>query len=182
MFTSYEQLKAKVEERRQSILTLEIEVGADYSQEHEDAKKELAKAEGMTLLAGGQQFLGDNVDKLRARVAETKPPTDSIWVQFSRISLEEFQKLTSASNLTPIDQYERVLPKTFIGLFGQDPVEAAEKGEPVEPLTKEAYTVSSRHPDAVISGPGLQPVIAAFMAWQNSSGDVSIRPTKSGRV
>ena len=43
-FSSYEELMAAVEERRQDTLTLEVDLGGTYSQVHEDAMKALQQA------------------------------------------------------------------------------------------------------------------------------------------
>lgn len=183
-FSSLEELKAAVADRRQAILTLEVDLGGSYSEEHEQAKQDLAKAEGMQLLTGGQGFLGDNIEQLRQRVAETKPETPSVWVQFSKLDLGEWRAITKQVTLDQFDQYERVLPKTFVGLYGEDPApdEKPEGWVKPEPLTTDARSVSSRSGDDLLLPTGsLAPVIQNFMVWQNSGGDVTIRPTKSGR-
>lgn len=177
-FNSYEELLAAVEERRQDTLTLEVDLGGGYSQEHEDAKKELQAAEAMKVLAGGQQFLGDNVEALKRRVEETRPPARPVWVRFSRLSLGEWATLMKLAGVDPIEQYERVLPKTFVGVYGQDP----EEGEGVEPLSTDPALLSTKGNRGILPGGALQQVINAFMGWQNSGGEVSIRPTKSGLV
>jgi hypothetical protein len=183
-FATYEELKAAVEARRKSVLTLEVDLGGTYSQEHEDAKKELATAKGMKALTGGAGFLGDNIAELEQRVADTRPETQSIWIQFSQLTLDEWGKLLKQANLTAFDQYERVLPQTFIGVFGEDPDpdEKPEGWEAPKPLTTDARSVSTRGgADALLPGGSLHSVVQAFMSWQNSGGEVSIRPTKSGR-
>jgi hypothetical protein len=185
-FKSYEELKAAVEERRKDLLTLEIDMGGRYSQEYEDAKKELQQAKAMKTMMGGQGFLGDNIEQLEQRVADTRPEPNSIWVQFSRLDLNEWALLVKQANLTPVDQYERVLPKTFVGVFGEDPVQpedVPEGWEAPEPLTTDARSVSSRGgPESLLPGGALHSVVQNFMAWQNSGGDVNIRPTKSGHA
>jgi hypothetical protein len=191
VFSSYEELMAAVEQRRKELLTLEVELGGSFSQEHEDAKKELQQAQAMQTLAGGQGFLGDNIDVLKQRVLDTKPEAPAVWIQFEKLDLNEWAALVKASNMTPIDQYERVLPKTFKGVFGQDPVQPDDWDEQhpdevwqaPEPLTTNPLSVSS-HGGAVSILPGgiLHSVVQAFMTWQNSGGDVTIRPTKSGLV
>jgi hypothetical protein len=187
-FSSYEELMGAVEERREEILTLELDLGAKYSPEHEQAKKELAEAQAMTKLAG-QPFLGDNIDALKARVAETKPEERLAYVQYKKLPLGEWEALTKA-NLTPIEQYERVLPKVFIGVFGTDPVQPEDWDEThpgeewvkPEPLITDAISVSVRGGNkSILAGSNMHPVVQSFMAWQNSSGEVTIRPTKSGR-
>ncbi|WNM67988.1 tail assembly chaperone [Microbacterium phage SirVictor] len=180
-FNSYEELMQAVEERRQDVLTLEVDLGSAYSQEHEDAKKELAQAKALKQLAGNQEFLGDNVAALEARVAETKPEARSVFVRFSRLKLGEWAMLVKQAGLTPVDQYEKVLPKTFIGVWGQDPTVEVEGVLP-EPLSTDAALLSSKGDKGILPGGMLHQVVQAFMAWQNSSGDITIRPTKSGLV
>lgn len=180
-FNSYEELKASVAERRLDVLTLEVDLGGAYSPEHETAKTELQQAKAMKTVLGGQSFLGDNMEALELRVAETKPEPNLIWVQYSRLDLGEWALLVKQASLTPIDQYERVLPKTFIGVYGTDPTLAGE-GEVVEPLSTDAALLSSRGAQGILPGGALHSVVQAFMAWQNSGGDVTIRPTKSGLV
>lgn len=190
VFTNLEELKAAVADRRQSVLTLEIDLGGVYSEEHEQAKKELATAEGMKLLmqqgSGGGFLNGDsNIEHLRQRVAETKPETPSIWIQFSKLDLEEWRNITKRTTLDQFEQYEQVLPKTFLGLYGEDP-DPEEKPEgwvKPEPLTKNPLSVSSRGgAEALLPGGSLASVVQNYMVWQNSGGDVTIRPTKSGLV
>lgn len=180
-FNSYEELKAAVEERRKSVLTLEVDLGGAYSQEHEDAKKDLQTAKAMKTLAGGQGFLGDNIADLEQRVAETKPESNSVWIQYRQLDLGEWAALVKQqANMSPIEQYEKVLPKTFIGVYGQDPTEAPE-GEAIEPLSTDGALVSTKGVNGILPGGALHQVVQAFMSWQNSGGDVTIRPTKSGR-
>jgi len=191
MFNSYEELKAAVEERRKDILTLEVPITTPYSKEYEDAKQELAQAKGMKALTGGVNFLGgDQIAALEARVAELRPETQLVWVQYSRLDLVEWRNLMKAGGMDAFDQYERVLPKVFIGVFGQDPVEPDDWSEThpgeewvkPEPLSTNGALLSSRGNDGILPGGALHSVVQAFMAWQNSGGDVTIRPTKSGLV
>jgi hypothetical protein len=178
-FSSYDELKAAVEQRRKAILTLEVDLGGNYSQEHEDAKKELAQAKAMKTVMGGQGFLSDNLDALEQRVADTKPESNSVWVQYRQLDLVEWAALIKQTGLGPVEQYEKVLPQTFIGVYGSDPTEAPE-GETVEPLSTDGALLSSRGNQGILPGGALHQVVNAFMSWQNSGGDVSIRPTKSG--
>lgn len=188
-FNSVEELYAAVEERRKDLLTLEIDLGGKYSPEHEAAKAELAQAKAMKSVIGGGGFLGDNTAELEQRVADTRPPQRLVWIQFEKLDLNEWRELMKQATANPIDQYERVLPKTFKGVFGTDPVEPddwdeAESGpfEVPEPLTTDPLSVSSRGgAKSILPGGGLHSVVQTFMAWQNSGGEVSIRPTKSGR-
>lgn len=183
-FSSYEELKAAAAQRRTDTLTLEVPIGTVYSQEYEDAKKELATAQGMKAMMGGT-FLGDNIEELQARVDSLKPEIPSVWIRYKRLDLAEWAALTKQFNITPIEQYEKVVSKTFVALFGEDPdPEDKPEGwvEP-EPLTTNAAAVSTRESDDnILPGPALHSVVQAFMAWQNSGGDVTIRPTRSGRV
>lgn len=181
-FNSYEELKAAVEARRKSILTLEVSVGAEYSPEHEEAKQELAQAKAMQTMVGGA-FLGDNMLELEQRVADTRPESSSVWVQYSQLDLGEWAMLMKQQNLSPFDQYERVLPKTFIGVYGEDPTLPRGEGEdPIQPLSTDASLLSTKGTNGILPGGALHQVVQSFMSWQNSGGDVSIRPTKSGLV
>jgi hypothetical protein len=184
-FNSYEELKAAVEARRASVLTLEVDLGSTYSQEHEDAKKELTQAKAMKQVIG-QGFLADNLSELEQRVAETKPESNSVWVQYHQLELGEWALLIKQQGLTPVDQYEKVLVKTFIGVYGVDPVAEDEEGNLInpdaKPLTTDAASMSSKGNAGILPGGSLHQVVQAFMSWQNSGGDVSIRPTKSGLV
>ena len=175
MFNSYEELMQAVEERRKDVLTLEIDLGSQYSQEYEDAKRELQQAKALKSLAGNQAFLADNEAALEARVAELKPKGRPVWIRYQRLSLAEWSVLVKQANLTPIEQYEKVLPKTFVGVWGQDPDTGA------EPLSTDGALLSSKGDKGILPGGALHQVVQAFMAWQNSGGDVSIRPTKSGQ-
>lgn len=179
MFNSYEELRAAVEERRKSVLTLEVDLGGTFSQEYEDAKQALAQAKAMKMVTGGG-FLGDNLAELEQRVADTKPEPNSVWVQYRQLDLVEWAALTKKMGMSPVDQYESVLPKTFIGVYGKDPTEA-EEGEVIEPLSTDGSLLSSKGDKGILPGGALHSVVQAFMAWQNSGGDVSIRPTKSGQ-
>lgn len=187
-FNSYEELAAAVEKRRAEILTLEVDLGSDYSPEYEQAKAELQQAKAMKMATGGG-FLGDNIGPLEARVAELKPEAQTIWVQYSKLSLGEWRSLLKQAGADAFDQYERVLPKTFKGLFGSDPVKPDDWAEQhpgedwvkPEPLTTDARSVSSKGDDGILPGGSLSSVVQNFIAWQNSGGDVNIRPTKSGR-
>lgn len=186
-FSSYEELAAAVEKRRAEILTLEVDLGSDYSPEYEQAKAELAQAKAMKTVAGA--FLGDQTAGLEARVAQLKPESQTVWIQFSKLSLGEWRTLLKQAGADSWDQYERVLPKTFKGLYGADPVkpddwDETHEGEEwvkPEPLTLDARSVSSKGDDGILPGGSLHGVVQNFIAWQNSGGDVSIRPTKSGR-
>ena len=179
-FNSYEELKAAVATRRADILTLEVDLGGAYSQEHEDAKTELQQAKAMKTMMGGQGFLGDNIEELEQRVAETRPEPNSVWVQYRRLELGDWAMLVKQANLTPIDQYEKVLPQTFVGVFGSDPT-THEEDEVIEPLSTNGALLSSKGVEGILPGGALHSVVQAFMSWQNSGGEVSIRPTKSGR-
>lgn len=174
-FTSYEELMAVVEERRADTLTIEVDLGAKYSQEYEDAKAELKQAKALKTLTGNQEFLADNLATLEANVALTKPEAKPVWVRYTKLSLGEWALLTKQTNLTPIDQYEKVLVKTFVGVYGSPDDDAVA-------LSDDPALVSSKGNKGILPGGVLHQVIQAFMSWQNSGGDVSIRPTKSGPV
>lgn len=191
MFNSYEELKAAVEERRKDVLTLEVPINTPYSQEYEDAKQELQQAKAMKTLTGGVNFLGgDQLAALEERVASTKPETQMVWVQYSRLDLVEWRALIKSGGMDAFDQYEKVLPQTFIGVFGQDPVKPDdwdtthpdEEWIKPEPLSTSGALLSSKGNEGILPGGALHSVVQAFMAWQNSGGDVTIRPTKSGLV
>lgn len=181
-FNSYEELMAAVAERRQAVLTMEVDLGGAFSQEHETAKNDLMQAKAMKTIIGGQGFLGDtDLSELEQRVADTRPTPNSVWVQYSKLDLGEWALLTKQANLSPVEQYERVLQKTFVGVYGVDPVDP-EGDVAIEPLSTDAALMSSKGDKGILPGGGLHQVVQAFMSWQNSGGDVSIRPTKSGRV
>lgn len=180
MFNSYEELQAAVEKRRKDVLTLEIDLGSEYSPEHEAAKTELQQAKAMKTIMGGQAFLADNLADLEAAVEATKPEPNSVWVRFRRLDLGAWAQLVKQANLTPVDQYEKVLPDTFIGVWGQDPDSATDVA--IEPLSTDGALLSSKGNQGILPGGALHQVVQSFMAWQNSGGDVNIRPTKSGLV
>jgi hypothetical protein len=185
-FSNYEELKAAVAKRRSEILTLEVDLGTDYSPEYEAAKNELAQAKVMSQVAGG--FLGGNdqaVTELEQRVADLKPDADPVWIQYKKLDLGEWAVLMKQAGGQPIDQYEKVLSKTFIGVYGQDPVKPDDAGDDWEapaPLSTEAKLLSSKGNEGILPGGSLHSVVQNFIAWQNSGGDVTIRPTKSGLV
>lgn len=184
-FNSYEELQAAVAKRRSEILTLEVDLGTDYSPEYEAAKAELAQAKAMKQVISVDFLGGDNIAPLEARVAELKPEPNSVWIQFKKLDLGEWATLLKQAGGNSIDQYEKVLPKTFVAVYGVDPVKPEdfpedEVWEAPEPLSTEARLLSSKGNDGILPGGALNSVIQNFMAWQNSGGDVTIRPTKSG--
>lgn len=174
MFNTYEELMKAVAERRKDQLVLEVDMASTFSQEHEDAKKELAQANALKTLTGGQPFLADNLAAIEARVAETKPESESIWIRFSRLDLMEWALLIKQANMTPVDQYEKVLNKTFVGVFNSP-------DDGVEPLSTDPRLLSSKGDLGILPGGAMHKIVQTFMTWQNSGGEVSIRPTKSGR-
>ena len=174
MFNSYEDLVAAVKERQQDHLVLEVDLGATFSQEHEDAKAELTQAKALKSIAGQEGFLSDNVATLETKVRETEPTSQPIWVRFKRLDLMEWALLMKAQNMSPIEQYEKVLNKTFVGVFNGPEKEAT-------CLTEDPRTLSSSGDLGILSGGSLHNVIQAFMAWQNAGGEVRIHPTKSGQ-
>lgn len=173
MFNSYEELMEAVSARRQDQLILEVDLGGKFSQEHEDAKREYAQAKALKTLTGNQEFLADNLAALEERVAATKPESKPIWVKFNRLPLFQWAVLMKQP-LSPVEQYEKVLADTFAGVFGSDEDDA-------EPLSMDPALLSSKGDQGILPGGALHQVIQAFMAWQNSGGEVSIRPTKSGQ-
>lgn len=186
MFNTLEDLMAAVEERRKELLTLEVDLGTRYSPEYEEAKAELAQAKAMKSVTG--TFLADTVGPLERRVAELRPEPRSIWIQFEKIDLNEWASLMKQqAGSTALDQYERIFPKVFVGVFGRDPVEPEELEEgqvweAPEPLTKDPLSVSAKGGSkSILPGGSLHGVVQTFISWQNSGGDVTIRPTKSGR-
>ncbi|QIN93840.1 tail assembly chaperone [Microbacterium phage Alakazam] len=189
VFASYEELMAAVEESRAAVLTLEVDLGSKYSPEYEAAKAELAQAKAMKMATGGG-FLGDPTKALEDRVAELKPEARTVWIQYSKLPLGEWRSLLKGVGADSIDQYEKVLPKTFIGVFGQDPVKPEDWDEThpdeewikPEPLITDARMVSSKVDTGILPGGSLASVVQNFISWQNSGGDVTIRPTRSGLV
>lgn len=184
-FNNYEELRAAVAKRRQEILTLEIDLGTDYSPEYEAAKQELAQAKAMKQVVDVSFLGGDNLPELEARVEALRPEQNLIWVQYKKLDLGEWAVLMKQAGGQPIDQYEKVLPKTFLAVYGQDPVkpdDAPDDWEAPEPLSTDAALLSSKGIDGILPGGSLHSVVQSFMTWQNSGGDVNIRPTKSGLV
>jgi hypothetical protein len=184
VFATYEELQAAVEKRRSEILTLEVDLGTDYSPEYEAAKKELEMAKAMKTVTGGG-FLGDNIAPLEAKVEELRPQPNSVFIQFRKLELGQWAKLLTGVAGNQIDQFERTLPDTFIGIYGTDPVKPDDAGDDwvkPEPLSTDAALLSSKGNQGILPGGALNAVIQNFMAWQNSGGDVTIRPTKSGLV
>lgn len=174
MFNTYDELVAAVTERRKDQLVLEVDLGNVYSPEYEAAKEELKKAEALKLLAGGQGFLDDNTATLEAKVAELRPESQSVWLKFNRVPLNTWSLLMkTGANLTPLEQYAKLLPETFAGLYGSE--------DATEPLTTDPAVVSPTD-SSILPGGTLYQVVGTFMAWQNSSGEVTIRPTRSGHV
>lgn len=174
-FNSYEDLMKAVEDRRKDFLVLEVDLGSEYSQEYEDAKKSLETAKGLNMIASGQKFLNDNIETLEKQVEDLRPTGEPVWLKYSRLSLIEWAALVkSGGEMTPVEQYEKVLKKTFVGVYGTADVDVA--------LSDDPRLVSSKGDLGILTGGAMQSVVKAFMSWQNSGGDVTIRPTKSGRV
>lgn len=174
MFNSYEELVNAVNERRQEELILEVDMANTYSAEHEEAKKALQVAEGLSQLTGKAEFLSDNMEALRTRVAETRPEAKPIWIRFRRMSLIEWAALTKDQSKTSFEQYETALPKAFIGVYAT---------EDKDHLLSDDYHLLSMNGDKGIlpGGAEMQAVVRSFIQWQNAGGEVSIRPTKSGQ-
>jgi hypothetical protein len=188
MFSSYEELKAAVEARRQEILTLEVDLGSPFSPEYEAAKTELQQAKAMKTIVGGGFLGGDGtIEALEQKVLDLKPEPNSVWIQYRKLDLAEWAALMKKAGGQPLDQYESVLPKTFVAVYGQDPVQpdTLDEGqvwEAPEPLSTDASLVSSKGLNSILPGGALHQVVQNFMSWQNSGGDVTIRPTRSGLV
>lgn len=175
MFNTYEELLAHSDRRKDDVLTLEVDLGGVYSQEHEDAKEELQKMEALQMLTGESGgFLSNNLPELRARVEATRPEQALVWLKFKRLPLKAWSALSKKQGMTPIDQFEAALDDTFIGLFGSD-----EPG--VEPLSINPDCLRLDSESAILPGAALHSVVQSFMSWQNAGGDVVIRPTRSGQ-
>lgn len=176
MINSYEELLEVAKKRREETLTIEVDMGAVYSQPHEDAKRELQKAEALQSLGGNTEFLSNNLEKLKQRVEETRPEPNLIWVRYRRLDLPTWSMLSkqAKANTSAIDQYEKVLEKVFVGIFN-DP-------DSQEPLATDHNLVSTSNANSILPGGVLNSVINSFMQWQNSGGEVSIHPTSSGHV
>ena len=173
---SYEELMEIVNARRDGQLCLEIDLGSEYSVEHEDAKAELQKAEVLKNLTGSDtQFLSDNLETLRERVEATRPTPNVVYARFSRIGDKELSVLRKEGNRTPYQQYEFVLQKVFLGLFNGPDDDASLLGDNPNLVSTEPGMGS------VLQGSAVQNVVQAFMNWQNNGGEVNISPTKSGR-
>lgn len=172
-FNTYEDLRAAVNKRREDLLTLEIDLGGEYSAEHEEAKKALATQQGLAQLAGDQPFLNNNIAAAEQRVADTKPESKPVWVKFRRLDLMAWAVLMKKQGLSALDQYESVLKDTFVGVFN-DP-------DATEPLSDDPRLMSTQGDEGILAGGAMNAVVNTFMSWQNSGGEVSIRPTKSGR-
>lgn len=173
IINSYEELVQLAQERQKDRLVLEVDMGSTYSAEHEEAKKELQQAKAVNTLAGEQGFLSDNIERLQQRVRDTKPPATCVWLVYSRLGIKDWSLLVKqGSGLTPMQQYEKVLPQTFVGIFN------SEDAQPEHLLTDDPNTVSSESDNCLISGGVLNNVIRTFMQWQNAGGDVNIHPVK----
>lgn len=172
MINSYEDLLEVAGKRRDETLVIEVDMGAVYSQPHEDAKRELKQAEALHQLAG-ENFLSNNIDALKQKVEDTRPEANAVWLKFKRLDIATWAMLMKKNTVSPIDQYEKVLPKVFIGVFN-DP-------DSDEPLTDDHTLVSTTNQKSILPGGVLNSVIQSFMAWQNSGGEVSIHPMNSGQ-
>lgn len=175
---TYEELMSLVEERRKDRLVLQVDVGAAYSQEHEDAKRELEEAKAFKKIAGDQSFLADNMEELIAKVEATRPEPICVWLVYNKLDLKSWSMLVKQSrngNLTPMEQYEKVLAKTFVGIFN-DPAADEE-----HLISNDHKLVSVENDKGILNGGMMAEVVGAFVAWQNSGGEVSVHPTKSGQ-
>lgn len=174
MFSNYEEMMRAVEQRRSDRLIIEVDLGSQYSQEYEDAKKELAKAEAMEMITGTKDtFLSSNKDALAARVEELRPVGQPVWIVYKRLPLMEWAVLMKQTNMNAVDQYESVLNKTFVGIYADEDLQIL--------LSDNPQLLSSQGELGILPGGALHPVVQNFMSWQNSRGEVSIHPTKSGQ-
>jgi len=172
MISTYEELRRIVEERRSDTLTLEVELGVDYTQEWVDAKQELEQARAMDLLKGAS-FLSSSVKALEEKVQALAPTVEVVWLRYGRVPLLLWASLAKEQGGKAIEQYERVLKDTFIGLYGDADCTVL--------ITDDYHVVSQDSPNCILMPGTLMSVIRTFMDWQNSGGRVSIRPTKSGQ-
>ena len=163
MITSYEQLKGIIEERRQDILVLEVDISGAYSPEYEKAKQEVQQAQVISSLVGG-----DFLAPPKSQLDSLKPVGDPIWLKFRRLPLQAWKSLTKRGNINALDQYESILPDTFIGLYG-DPAG--------EPLTTDYHHVGTGD-ESLLTGSMLMQVMQAMLQWQNSGGEISVNPQK----
>lgn len=173
MFNSYDELMEAVSERQTDTLTLEVDLGSgEYSPEYEQAKKQLQQVRAMESLAANQPFLGgtSGTEALEQKVKELAPEPKLVWLKFGRIPLRDWALLVKQKNVPPIDQYEKVLKSTFIGIFGEP--------DATEPLATDSKLVGTTN-DSILNGGTLLAVISSFMDWQNAGGTVTINPTKS---
>lgn len=175
MINSYEELMQAVNDRRSDQLVIEVDLGAQYSQAHEDAKKALATAKAMKTLAGQEpSFMSSNEDKLAREVENTRPPQKLVFLRYKRVEIMQWAVLMKKQGLNALDQYEEVLPNTFVGVYsGPEDTDNL--------LTDDFNLVSSKGDKSILPGGALHQVVQSFMSWQNSGGEVTIRPTKSGQ-
>lgn len=170
---SYDDLVNLVEKRRQETLTLDIDLGSNYSPEYEKAKEELEQAKVLQKLTGTQQFMNDNVVELENKVTRLKPEPNIIHVKFRRLGLARWTAIMKKPVGNAIDQFIKVLPETFIGIF-------TDLDEEAEPLSTDYKLVDPNDSKCVLPGGAIQPLIQSFMNWQNSGGEISFHPTKLG--
>lgn len=173
MFNSYEELMETVNQRRDDVLSLEVDMNTTFSQEHEDAKSALQKAQALQTITGDQPFLSNNLERLEAEVERTRPPAKPIWIKYKRLPLLEWAALMKSQGMSAIDQYEKVLNKTFIGVFNTP--------DAPTPLSDDPRLLSSAGDLGILPGGTLHAVVQSFMSWQNAGGNISIHPTKSGQ-
>ena len=96
-----------------------------------------------------------------------------MWLAFKRIDLKTWSLLVKkGANQSPLDQYERVLEDTFIGIF------RSPEATPEDLLSDDHELVSYNSPKCILSSGLLQNLVNSFMTWQNSGGNVTIHPTK----
>lgn len=169
MINTFDELLERVEQGRNAVLTLELEVGAPYSKEYEDAKKQVEQARALELLAGDNKaFLGGSLDELVAKAEALKPKADIVELKFRKVSLNDWNKLLREPG-EALEQYNTLAKKTFIGVF-------AEGGE--EPLSTDSALVRPESAKCIVPPGAISPLVQAFLEWQSSGGAVEVRPTK----
>ena len=164
MFTSFDELKKAVEERRQDTLTLELDMSGEYCQAYEDAKSDLQTAK-LLKAATGVEFMGDTTPE---QIDGMRPNSQPVWLKFRRLPVAKWSLLVkSAQQMDALAQYESILPEIFLGVWGDPDAD--------QPLTTDPKHVGTGK-DSVLSGSQLVQVMQAVLKWQNSGGDVVVNP------
>lgn len=164
---SYEELLALVEERRQDTLTIAVDMGGEYSSEHEEAKQALQASKALRTLTGEDQFLSTSgLDSLQRQVDETRPPSVQIYIRFKKIPLSMWTALMSKNQTNALQQFHEILPETFLGIWGDPDAE--------NPLTSDWTSVDPMNDKCILPGGSIVQIIQTFMNWQNSGSDVTV--------